>query len=173
MQMNDKEIIEHIINGEKEYFKELMMRYENRVYKMAYGMTLDNEDTKDIVQTTFLKVYKNIIKFNAKSSFLTWVLRIAYTTSIDFINKKNKNGHEQLSVNLTKNSGVISAEDRISIENALKELTERERAVFIMHARDGYKHREIADILGIKEGTVKALYFRAIDKLQTLLEGIL
>jgi len=171
MQMSDKEIIEHVINGEKEYFKELMMRYENKVYKTAYGITMSVEDTKDVVQDVFLKVYSNLASFNYKSTFLTWLLRITYTTSIDIIKHRNKNKHDALNLNMAKNGEEHNIDKKIIMERALGKLTERERTVFLLHGRDGYKHREIADILGVREGTVKALYFRSLDKLRSELEG--
>lgn len=171
MQMSDREIIEHVINGEKEFFKELIMRYEDKLYRAAYGITLNEEDTKDVVQDVFLKVYTNLASFNYKSSFLTWLLKITYTTSIDTIKHRNKNVHSELNPNVATSGREEGVEEKIAMEKALRRLTERERTVFLLHGRDGYKHREIADILGIKEGTVKALYFKSIDKLQTELEG--
>ena len=169
--MNDKEIIEHVINGKKEYFKELIMKYEDRVYGMAYGITLNEEDTKDIVQDVFLKIYKNLAKFKFRSSFTTWLLKITYTTSVDLIKKRNRNAHDKLRENIVSDSGEGKIYEKIVMERALKTLTERERAVFLLHGRDGFKHREIADILGIREGTVKVLFFKSVNKLQSELEG--
>jgi RNA polymerase sigma-70 factor (ECF subfamily) len=171
MKMSDRELVELVIKGEKEAYKEIMMRYEDKLYSIAYSLTLNEEDTKDIVQESFFKAYTHLSGFKFSSSLQTWLSKITYNTSINYIKKMRKdrsiNDYNDLQ---SEHSNI---DEKIMIKRALLKLTTKERAVFLMHNNEGMKHKEIGESLGIKEGTVKSFHFRAIEKLQRYLKELL
>ena len=133
-----------------------------------YGVCLrysgNVEDANDLLQEGFIKVYKNLQKFRGEGSFEGWIRRIFVNTSIEHFRKKVKlynvsevqeNTIEDIELNVLDS---LAEKDLISLVN---ELSPGYKAVFNMHVIEGYSHKEIADILGITEGTSKSQLARA------------
>ena len=123
-------------------------------------------DAEDVLQEIFIKVYKNISHFRGNSSFMTWLYRITVNTCIEHIKKRKKDEKivdiDPQDANLPDLPGIHPAENfRLIVENEIEKLPEGYKTVFILHAIEGFKYREIADILDISQGTSKSQFFQA------------
>ena len=129
-------------------------------------MLNNQQDTEDAVQTIFLNLYRNIARFNYKARFTTYLFTITRNVCYDILHQR-KQSNEGLE-KAEQIAGDALKEDP-DISNAISKLPERTRECFIMFAIEGYPQEEIAEILGIRSGTVKALIFQARQKLRTWL----
>ncbi|WP_244971252.1 RNA polymerase sigma factor [Vallitalea guaymasensis] len=174
----EKTIIKKAKKGDKDAFEKLIIKYEKRVYNIAYQMFGNEHDANDMAQEVFIKIYKSLDKFNFKSSFSTWIHRITVNTCIDEYRKKKKNNkvesmdesmeqqdgviHKQfVDKGLTPEEKVIKNENILFIRESINELKEEHKMIIILRDIKGYSYDDIADILGISIGTVKSRISRA------------
>lgn len=142
--------------------------YSKPIYNTIFRMVNNREDVADLMQETFIKAFKSINQFNEKSELSTWLYRIAFTTTVNFLNAKKN-------IWLTEVSDFPEKEEALEIPNiqpvllALKELPEGCRVVFNLHYIEGYQHKEIANILSISESTSKSQLNRAKKLLKEIL----
>ena len=185
MQLSDNELIIKAQNGEALAFEELIYRYDKMVLRIALKYTGDSDDAKDIYQEVFIRVYKNIGRFQFKSEFSTWLFRIATNVCISFKRKHRKSN--QFSLDDENNSAYVSLlpgsdesfPDRITenkefgnkVSEALNNLSPNQRMSFLLKHYEGYKIREIAEMMSCKEGTIKKYLFEAVRKLKVQLAG--
>jgi RNA polymerase sigma-70 factor (ECF subfamily) len=185
MALTDNELIINANNGDVMALEELIYRYDKMVLRLAMKYTGDSDDAKDIYQEVFIRVYKNLSRFQFKSEFSTWLFRITSNVCISFKRKYNKQNH--LSLNDEDNSGYISSipdEEALSpdsvvlnsengdkINEALNNLSPNQKMSFLLKHYEGYKIREIAEMMNCKEGTIKKYLFEAVRKLKTQLEN--
>lgn len=125
------------------------------------------QDAEDAVQTTFLKLYRGVAKFNFNSKFSTYLFRIMMNVCFDALNKKKKMKAEELKE--VEQSYAPGVELRLQLEDAIKRLPERMQACFVLFAVQGLKQTEVAKILDMNLGTVKAHIFQAKSQLRTIL----
>lgn len=175
---NESELLKALQDDtQKEYaFKLLLDTYQVRLYWHIRKLVLVHEDTDDVLQNTFLKIYKGINSFKGESAIHTWMYRIAYNESIDFLNKKKK--HLRLS-SQELNTTILEALEQdiyfegdaiqLQLEAALLTLPDKQRSVFCMRYYDDLKFKEISEILGTSEGALKASYHLAAKKLTQFL----
>jgi RNA polymerase sigma-70 factor (ECF subfamily) len=184
MALTDNELIINANKGDVLALEELIYRYDKMVLRLAMKYTGDSDDAKDIYQEVFIRVYKSLSSFQFKSEFSTWLFRITSNVCISFKRKYKKQNH--LSLNDEENSGYISTitEDEVlspdnvfvnsehgeKINNALNTLSPNQKISFLLKHYEGYKIREIADMMNCKEGTIKKYLFEAVRKLKTQLE---
>lgn len=142
-----------------------------------YGVCLryagNSEDANDILQEGFIKVYKNISKFRREGSFEGWIRRIFINTAIEQFRKKVKLYNVTEVQENTIEDKELDALDKLAtkdIMNILNELSPGYKTVFNLHVIEGYSHKEIADILGITEGTSKSQLARAKGVLKKIIE---
>ena len=185
MELSDKELIIKTQNGDTMALEELIYRYDKMVLRMAYKFTGDTDDAKDIYQEVFIRVYKGLSNFQFKSEFSTWLFRITSNVCISFKRKYNKPNH--LSLNDENNSEFISeipesmesspenlavnSEIGSKINKALNKLSSNQKMSFLLKHYEGYKIREIAEMMNCKEGTIKKYLFEALRKLKMQLEN--
>lgn len=157
-------------------FKLLLDAYQVRLYWHIRKLVLIHEDTDDVLQNTFLKIYKGINKFRGQSALHTWMYRIAYNESIDFLNRKKKHlrlSSEELNTTILEalEQDVYFEGDAIQLqlEAALLNLPNKQRSVFCMRYYDELKFKEIAEIVGTSEGALKASYHHAAKKVTQFL----
>ncbi|MBN1541322.1 sigma-70 family RNA polymerase sigma factor [candidate division KSB1 bacterium] len=180
MEKDLNEFIHRARNGDHQAFAVLMQRHEKLIYRILENMVGNPVDTQDVFQETFLRVFRRLDSFRFQSQFSTWVVRTAINTAIDFRRQKkwrrffrlddNENPYDPADVALT------SAElpDHQAEQNEFWRLVNREvaklpaqqNAAFVLRHYEGYKIREIADILQVSDGTVKNALFRAAQKLK-------
>ena len=185
MTLSDKDLIIKTQNGDALALEELIYRYDKLVLRLAYKYTGDTDDAKDIYQEVFIRVYKGLSDFQFKSEFSTWLFRITSNVCISFKRKYSKPNH--LSLNDENNSDYVSAipegnelspenlavntEIGSNINRALNKLSANQKMSFLLKHYEGYKIREIADMMNCKEGTIKKYLFEAVRKLRTQLEN--
>lgn len=163
-------------------YDELVRRYQGKIYGLVYNMTGNKEDTEDVVQDVFIKAFSALDRFKGKSSFYTWIYRIAINRSINFV-KKRKN-RSALSLNdldqsVEKDPAYVELSSRDTpirdaslselqekLNKALRTLSEKHRAVVVLHDIQGVPHEEIAAMLGCSSGTVRSRLFYARQRLQ-------
>lgn len=177
MEQDDHELVELAQKGDRDAFRQLVEKYQRRVYSISYGMLKNADDSMDVSQEVFVKVYRYLEKFNFQSTFYTWLYRITVNMCIDHIrkNKRVKNveyddgisredGDEhtlpsRLGLNPDKVYG--RKELREKMLEALDALGEKHRTILILREVDGLSYEEIADVLNISKGTVMSRLFHA------------
>lgn len=140
-------------------------------------MAKDHDDTDDILQNTFIKIYRNIEKFKGESKLYSWMYRIATNETITFLNLKAKRiqiDSDELQMQLIKNleSDVYfeGNEIQLKLQKAIATLPQKQQLVFNMKYFEELKYREIADILETSEGALKASYHIAVKKIEEFLK---
>jgi RNA polymerase sigma-70 factor, ECF subfamily len=188
MAASDTELILQTQHGNMDAFEQLVQRYDKRVLTIAAGYVNSSDDAKDIYQEVFLRVYKGLPKFQYKSEFSTWLFRITTNvclshrmrgrrhshTSLDqSVNDGDGQSHalkDTLSDNTTSDQQIHNAEIILRVEQALKSLSPRQKMVFSLKHYEGYKLREIAEMMKCSEGTVKKYLFEATARLRKQLK---
>ncbi|MBX2814313.1 MAG: sigma-70 family RNA polymerase sigma factor [Myxococcales bacterium] len=181
----DTALVSRAQEGDRGAFGELVERYQKRVYSVAYGIMRNRDDAWDVAQEAFVKAYRNIHRFEGESAFFTWLYRITYNLSIDHIRAKgrrdvklvdeNRELENALQQEGKATSGVNPAEraDRVELSSilhqAMGKLSENHRAVIVLREVEGLSYEEIADVLGVKKGTIMSRLFHARKNLQTIL----
>lgn len=168
------EIIERAQRGDAAAFSEIIERFQVSVYNLCYRMLSHNAgDAEDAAQEVFLKVWKNIGRFDANRTFSTWVLSIATNHCIDLIRKKrvstieiDETLEEILPDSIATPKQELAQKERSGlIRRILDELSETDRAIVVLRYWDELPDREIAAALGLSEAAVKSRLFRARKQL--------
>jgi RNA polymerase sigma-70 factor (ECF subfamily) len=176
MDKSDEDLIADYLAGDKGAFDELTRRHLKPVYSFALRFLGQKEEAEDIAQETFVKAWSNLAKYNAqKSSFKTWVLRIARNASIDFLRKKK---HIPLSQFEHEGENVLAetvpdaaplaeelfakGEDSASLARALQVLPPRHRELFVLYYTNELTFEQIGEMLGEPANTVKSRHRRAL-----------
>lgn len=169
----DTALLEDCKRGDRKALESLVRRYERTVFNAAYRMLGNPDDAADVTQTTFLKAFENIDRFNPKYKFFSWIYRIAVNESINQINKRNR--LEELDDN--KVSPVRGPADQADagrlgnvVQAVLLELTEDHRAVIVLRHFSECSYRQIGEILQIPEKTVKSRLFSARQQIKDRLQ---
>jgi RNA polymerase sigma-70 factor (ECF subfamily) len=180
--VNDEQVlVQRARNGEMGAFRELVELYKKKIYYLALDLTGNHHDAEDLSQEVFIKAYRSLKKFRGDAKLNSWLYRITVNTCISQRRKKSvaamtlqenfesdsshqdfKNGESIHNPERDAESGLIQQH----IEQALQQLTPRERSVFVLRHYNDLPLKEIAQILKITEGTVKSMLFRAIQRLQ-------
>ena len=183
----DRFLVERVQAGEVSAFGGLVQKYQKRIYELAYSFTRHPEDAYDLSQDIFLKAYKALGRFESKSSFYTWIYKIAQNAGIDSTRRKAGRTHipfeeelppddSQLHPRCSGNDAIQqleSSELDAQIRQAIEQLSTRQRQVFTLRHYEGLTLREIADVLHIRVGSVKAHLFSATRKLREVLRPYL
>ncbi|MEO0098775.1 MAG: sigma-70 family RNA polymerase sigma factor [candidate division WOR-3 bacterium] len=169
MSEKEKELLRKAKDGDEGSFEILMKENYQRIFQLAYRLMKNEDDAYELTSDTFLRAYQNLNRFRGDSSFFTYLYRICLNLGINRLKKK------RLTLSLGERDfptarGVLEEERneklREAIELAIQSLPPRERVVFILKEKEDKKIKEIAQILNLKEGTVKATYFQAVKKLR-------
>lgn len=176
--MEDKEILLKFRNAEsKNYaFNLLVRKYQEKVYWLIRNMVIDHDDTDDVVQEVFIKVWKNLDNFKEASQLYTWIYRIASNECLTFLNKKRKRFflsivdiEKELSNKIDNSPHVNGEEIQKKLQKALLKLPDKQRLVFNMKYYDEMKYEQIAAITGTSVGSLKASYHHAVKKIEEIL----
>lgn len=173
--ITDGEIIQRFRNPEnrEETFNILVRKYQERLYWHIRKIVLDHEDTDDVLQNTFVKVWKNLESFREESGLFTWIYRIATNEALTFLKQKQRrrihgseNLTEQLADNLEADVYFNGDEIQLKLQQAILTLPEKQRVVFNMRYFDEMKYEEMAEILSTSKGSLKASYHHAVKKIE-------
>lgn len=185
MQLTENELILKAQKGDAMAFEELIYRYDKMVLRLALKYAADPDDAKDIYQEVFIRVYRNLPGFQFKSEFSTWLFRI--TTNMCITYKRKHNKINQVAIDMDDETSFISeiagnedlspevitekSEFESKINKALESLSPNQKMSFLLKHYEGYKIKEIAEMMNCKEGTIKKYLFDAVRKLQLKLAG--
>ena len=177
---NETVLIEQLKNVQtkEKAFRELISLYKERLYWHIRKIVISHDDTDDVLQNTFIKVYRNISKFNQDSKLFSWMYRIATNESISFINKRAKERNiavsemqEQLTSSLESDNYFSGEEIQEILQMAIATLPQKQQLVFNMKYFDDLKYTEISEILGTTVGALKASYFHAVKKIESYIKN--
>jgi len=172
---NDLSLVRQAQAGDQEAFKKLVEKHWGLVFHLAFDMLGSHSEAEDLSQEVFLTVFRRLRDFRGDSPFKNWLYKIAVHACLDHLRKRRREFHQttfdsngaiqaQLSDSL---DDVVARKERQEIiEKALGQLSPQQRMVLVLKHYQGLKLREIADILGISEGSVKRHLYRALDKLR-------
>jgi RNA polymerase sigma-70 factor (ECF subfamily) len=173
----DYELAQKSAGGDMEAFEELYRRHFRRVYSLALRMTGKPEEAEDMTQETFAHLYKKIGSFRGDSAFTTWLHRLTVNQVLMHFRKRKSRpefttGEDETPVQIvqgTENQNRMPIVDKILLENAISKLPPGYRSVFVLHDVEGHEHGEVAEMLGISEGTSKSQLHKARLKLRNLI----
>ena len=167
--------------GDSEAFRVLVERHSRYLYGVAYRMTGNAEDARDVVQDTWLKAHSQLGRFEARSNVRTWLTRIAINCAIDYIRKTrrheatsdssldDRNWPEHRMLQPLPDRLVLAGEIGTRIEGTMRCLTALERAAFVLRHVEGMSIDEIGNALGLNTSATKHSIFRAVRKMRVAL----
>lgn len=169
-----KELIRQYKQGNQYAFAEIVSRYRNQVASLAYKMVNDYDEAADIAQNVFVKMSKNVWRFDEKKKFYTWLYRITVNASIDYIRKHKRHRHEPLENYHEQSDGLMHNPEfnyrRHQLHGYLRQATshlnEKQRSAFLLRDIDGCKIDEVADIMDMPEATVRWYLHRARSRIR-------
>jgi len=158
-------------------FKLIVSNYHQRIYWQIRRMVLIHEDADDVTQNVFIKIYQNLETFKNESKISTWIFRITYNETVNFMNKRAKENSisfDDYSKNvadaLDSDEYYSGDEINLKLQKAIAKLPEKQRVVFIMKYYDELKYEQISEVLGTSVGALKASYHHAVSKIKEFLE---
>lgn len=160
----------------EEAFRSLISLYKERLYWHIRNIVKSHDDADDVLQNTFIKVFKNINNFKGDSKLFSWMYRIATNESLTFINqnaKRLQTSNEEIQLlainNLESDVYFEGNEIQLKLQKAINTLPEKQQLVFNMKYFQELKYSEMSDILETSEGALKASYHIAVKKIQAYL----
>lgn len=182
----DLEIIEKVLSGDGRAYEKLVENYQNLVFGIVLRLVGNKTDAEDLVQEIFVKIYRYLDRYNGEFAFATWIIKIATNHSIDFLRKNKlkttpldlspgeqddkKAVYQIASSVLPPDKELMRKEQKVIIERAINELPEKYRVIIILRHSEEKNYEEIAQLLNIPIGTVKARLFRAREMLNKSLK---
>ena len=183
--MDEKELIQHLKDGDERAFNEIVERYSKKLYYLCLKMLQNESDAEDTVQTIFLKAYTNISRFEEKSSISTWLYRIGVNVCTDLLRKRKKetvsslystnSDEEEYALELPDEKenveeSVLRKERKEALYQAISTLKPKQKELIVLREIENLSYEEIAKILTMNVGTVKSGINRArkalLEKLQ-------
>lgn len=185
----DAVLVQRCQAGDSRAFEPLVNRYRGKIYAMIVNMIGNDADAWDLAQEVFLKAWRALPKFEARSSFYTWIYRITHNVTYDWLRKKKISAGMEFDDSLATpdiaagaqtvphqegrpDANLANRELGQRIQAGLQQLSPEHRAIILLKEIDGLSYQEIADSLGITLGTVMSRLFYARKKLQSLLQDI-
>jgi RNA polymerase sigma-70 factor, ECF subfamily len=173
----DYELAQRSAAGDMAAFEELYRRHFRRVYALCLRMTGNPDEAEDLTQEVFIQLQKKVSSFRGDSAFTTWLHRMTVNQVLmHFRRRKSRpefiteEGETPIQiVQGTENHNRMPVVDKIILENAISKLSPGYRSVFVLHDIEGYEHGEVAEMLGISEGTSKSQLHKARLKLRQLI----
>lgn len=180
LQFTDQDIIDKINQPETvNYgFNLLMDKYQEKVYWVIRRMVIEHDAADDIAQETFVKVWKNIRSFKGDSKLYTWIYRIATNEALNYLRKKKKrfflpiaDVEHELTTSLESDTYYTGDEIQLKLQKAILTLPEKQRLVFNMKYFEELKFSEIAEVMQVSVGSLKAQYHHAVKKIEKFLKA--
>jgi len=157
-------------------FKTLLALYKERLYWHIRNIVKSHDDADDVLQNTYIKIFRNIDTFKGDSKLFSWMYRIATNESITFLNKKAKRLQitnedvQQLALNNLKSDVYFEGTDiQLKLQNAIATLPAKQQLVFNMKYFENLKYKDLSEILETSEGALKASYHIAVKKIEAYL----
>jgi RNA polymerase sigma-70 factor, ECF subfamily len=181
---SDRELIARTLGGDGGAFGILVDRFQRKIYRVAYAIVRDDVEADTITQDTFIQAYTHLAKFQGRSEFETWLTRIAINRSRDSLRRRrfvrlfggadeeNREGWvEPVDDRPDPEREIMAHQLRAAIERAERLLSSQQQVIFRLRHYENHSLEEIAELLGLRAGTVRAHLFRAIHKIRKELAG--
>lgn len=185
--MEEAKLIALAQKGDETAFEQLVLLYQKRVYNLALRMVQNPDDAFDLSQEAFLKAWKNLPNLKADAAFSTWLFRMTSNECIDFLRRSKRQKTVSLTVESDDDEEVqldmpdmapgpeeaaIRAEEQALLQKAMEQLPPDHRQILTLRIVDDLDYRQISEVLGIAEGTVKSRLARARDNLRKNLAAL-
>lgn len=167
-------LVSNILKGDSESFPKLVHTYQNQLYNFIYKMTYSKEDTEEILQDVFIKVYNNLYRYDSRYSFSTWIYRIALNTFKTAYNKKKRKlmyvSIDEFDKDIISNLGSPDIifelkENYMDIVRIINKLKEEQKVILILRYIRDFSYNEIAEIVGITPEAARMKAHRAKNSL--------
>ncbi|HLX43659.1 MAG TPA: sigma-70 family RNA polymerase sigma factor [Bryobacteraceae bacterium] len=187
MEDSDHVAVARVRAGDEDAYRLLVDRHSRSVFRLAFRMTGNEQDSEDVVQETFLRAYKQLHRWEARSSFSTWLYRIAANYSLDLVRRRKRHGEVAMAESAGPEDDAVQAlpstapgPDRLlfsgrvqeCVASTLNELSQQERTAFVLRHFEGQSIEEISAALGLSGNAAKHSIFRAVQKLRRALEPL-
>lgn len=182
MALDDATAVERARSGDQEAFRVLVDRHSRPLFRLAHRMAGTAEDAEDIVQETFIRAYRQLSRFEARSNVSTWLYRIAFNCAVDFLRARPRREAataDETLERLTPSDEGPTMDDLVyagqigeRLQVALGDLSDKERAAFLMRHYHGYSIDEIGQSLGMKANATKHSIFRAVKKMRVAMQDL-
>lgn len=172
-------------SGDSDAFRVLVEQHSRNVFRLAFRMTGNENDAEDIVQETFLRAYKQLARYESRSSFGTWLYRIAANCSLDLIRSRKtrqqfappEDEREDFFASIPSSAPgpdrvAVSRDVERRVRIAMNDLSQQERTAFVLRHFEGLSIDEISGMLGVGGNAAKHSIFRAVQKLRKALEPV-
>ena len=175
MSLSDEEILKRFREegGQNYAFNLLVRKYGQKLYWVVRRLVIDHDDTDDLMQNVWVKVWQNLESFKAESQLYTWLYRISANEALTFLNKKKKkfflslvDVEAELSEKVEADPGISGDEIQLKLQKAILSLPEKQRLVFQMRYYDEMPYEEMSQVLGTSVGALKASYHHAAKKIE-------
>ncbi|WP_420461505.1 sigma-70 family RNA polymerase sigma factor [Candidatus Palauibacter sp.] len=188
--LEDAELVTHYLNGQRFAFTEIADRYQDRLLNFIYRTIGDRDRAEDLVQETFVRVYRHLHRFDPTRKFSTWIYTIASNLAKNELRNRARNPlvlFHSIKRNWEADHRPLEFEDnayrpddlfrkrrvREQVESAVTELPEHHRVVFVLRELEGKTYEEISEITGVTLGTVKSRLNRARNKFAAIVAPML
>ena len=183
-QVEETALIDCIVSGQASKFEILVGNYQQRIYASLLAMLGNRHDAEDVTQETFLTAFRKLDQFERRSSFYTWLHRIAFNAAIDLQRRKKRTKSQFSSGDMTETaepkeqtsdspaSIVMAKETVCQVQTALARLDEERRNIIVLRDLQGIDYAEIATMLGIPVGTVRSRLHRARIELRDIMNAM-
>jgi RNA polymerase sigma-70 factor (ECF subfamily) len=179
MNETDAAVIDRVREGDTDAFRLLVERHSRAIFRLAFRLTRNETDADDVVQETFLRAYRNLKRFDGRSSFSTWAHQIATNCALDLLRRHRRNPTEELDDERPV-ADTRSSQERLvlkvglaqALEHGMKALSGNERTAFVLRHYEGMTIDEIGRVLGTETNATKHTIFRAVRKLRQILEPL-
>ncbi len=178
---SDKELLEKFfdVNTRHYAFNLLVNQYQQKLYWHIRRILLDHEDTNDVIQNVFIKVWKNLETFRQDSLLYTWLYRIATNEALTFLKLKKRRAlvsfsdvEYEMAASLCNDPLFTGDKIQLKLQQAIIKLPPQQRLVFNMKYFEAMKYEEISEILGVTVGALKATYHHAVKKISKYVTAI-
>ncbi len=177
--LTDDIVVDRARRGDPAAFRTLVETHSHDVFRLAFRMTRHEEDAEDVVQEAFIRAYNRLERFEGRAHFKTWLYRITANTAIDLLRRRKRSEARNQALD-DMEPGVAAGQERAvfgrqireSVESALGELSELERAAFVLRHYEELSLKEISNTLDITVNATKQAVFRAVRKLRTTLAAV-
>ena len=182
---SDSILINQAKSGDDKAYDKLLNKYKNSVYNLVYRMVRDVQEAEDLTQEAFIKAFNSLTQFNEEYAFSTWLYKIATNNCIDYFRKrklqtlsldkpiqyKDSEIHQEIpDPELNPEKSILASERTSIIRDAIKTLPEKYYTAIVLRHTEEKSYEEIAEILQLPIGTVKARIFRAREMLNKALK---
>jgi RNA polymerase sigma-70 factor, ECF subfamily len=173
----ERDLVQQLKTGNETALREVVQRYQSRIYRVAYGILANRHDAEEIAQQVFVKVYFSVRSFNGRGSLFTWIYRIAVNECYSFLRKKRStllyesdSGDNSACTRVQMIPDPYPTSDRVTLQRDLlnkflERIPEKDRHLLLLRELEGYSVKQVAQATGMNENTIKMRLFRTRQRL--------